>query len=1460
MRQLHRFLSGVVMIRAAAIALSLETPASSSHAPLRFSPSRLVCWLRRTASQANRFKVSSVYAAVSPALRRSAIASSIVAITTLLVAPTAAFPQADFAIQAVGVTSNPQNVTVALNAPGIVASVQVLTSGAPGLDFAPAGTSTCVAASFPGNCTVSVAFTPTAPGLRVGAVVLMDADQQTVLGAAWIHGIGSGGLGVLIPGNIAQVAGDGEGKSIPVLDGISAPMAELDQPASVALDGLGNLYIADVYHHRIRMVCGGIGPTINGTVCSAAQAGIISTIAGNGNPAYTGDGGLAASATLNSPAGIALDGAGNLYIADSVNNVIRKITAATGAITTVVGFMNAEGIGASGYGGDGGPATSALLNTPWGITVDALGDIYVADTFNHRVRKVDMESGIIQTIAGTGIPGYNGDSLQATAAELNVPYAVAFDAASNMYIPDSANNRVRVVSQSGIISTIAGVGVIGFSGDGAPATAAELWSPSGVVVDAGGNVYVADTQNSAIREVSSSGIITTIAQNDVGIYIFNGGGPYPVSIYWPWGMTLDGQGNLYFADFLNLRVREIQGNVSPVDFTRVPIRQGYQSKPAKTPVELENDGNAPLDVTSILAGANALLQQSALDQSLSPCAATGQVLEPGAYCWIEPVFAPAAFPPLTGNQTEIGNINIAANSTGNLTAANSPLQVEVIGIATPVNSTTTALVSNPNPSGFGQSVSFTATVTTGAGTGDLTGAVAFYDGAKLLGPSVPVQASDTANQSVATFSTSALAVGTHAIIAIYDVTKDPDHFTSTGTLSQSVLEGTVTALAASEKTANVGDTVLFTANVTAANGGGYPLDGSVTFTDGATILCTQNINAAGVATCATSALTEGINQITATYTPASTADIQPSIGLLSFDVQAPSSIQVSIGGIQAQSNSNIYYGNPVNFIATVLASGASASSIGSGSAPATATGTVVFFDGAQQIGAATLAGAQAQASFSTTSLAVGAHSITASYQGDANYKPSVSAPISLTVSQAQTAVTVSALPVTAIAGGPVALTAAITVTQGVTTPTGTIAFTSGGVAIGSQPVTSGSATVSPIFAPGVQSIVATYSGDVNSGGALSIPLPLQVLIATTSATVTSSANPAIVLSPVTLSAKVAGNGGIPTGTVTFTADGAALGNAPLDATGSASLSSAALAVGSHSITVSYSGDGNDSPAASAAITQVVSTISTGTALGESSTGGATPGVLLVATVVGAAGPMPTGTVTFLIGTTVLGSASLNSSGVATFAPNPFSGTETITASFGGDTVHGASASLPIQVTGVPIGFLIAATPTTMSIPTGQNATVSVALTSISGFTDTIGLGCATLPAVVNCHFSAASVSLAANATQTVQLTFDTGNPLGGGGSTALNTASRRGGVFLAGFSLPIAAFFGMVFWRLRRRTHAFSRLVPILLIAAGALFLDGCGGLSQISAAVGAYTIQVTGTGVNSNIVHYQNVTLTVTQ
>jgi len=301
------------------------------------------------------------------------------ALAALLLASTGAWAQNSvFATpQPVGVISSAQSVTVTASATGTVATVDVLTVGASSLDFVGvSSSSTCAAGlSFTSGvttCTESVTFTPKAPGLRIGAVVLRD-NSKNVLGTTYLSGTGLGGLGVLVPGNLVTVAGVYQ-KYGPAANGI-ATQTDLDQPAGIVIDGEGNLYIADSAHNQIRMVCGrGTSgtpiTTIAGTSCPGG-AGYIYSIAGTGDPSYTGDGASASAATLSGPSGVALDGAGNLYIADSNNNVIRMISAATGFISTVVGSLP----GTAGYLGDNGPATSAQLNSPQGVTVDSLENL-----------------------------------------------------------------------------------------------------------------------------------------------------------------------------------------------------------------------------------------------------------------------------------------------------------------------------------------------------------------------------------------------------------------------------------------------------------------------------------------------------------------------------------------------------------------------------------------------------------------------------------------------------------------------------------------------------------------------------------------------------------------------------------------------------------------------------------------------------------------------------------------------------------------------------------------------------------------------------------------------------------------------------------------------------------------------------------------------------------------------------
>ena len=322
-------------------------------------------------------------------------------------------------------------------------------------------------------------------------------------------------------------------------DGGIATAATLAYPRGVAADAAGNVYIADTVNQRIRKVTAG---THN-----------ITTVAGNGNYGSSGDGGPATSAELDYPEGVAVDSAGNIYIADTINQRIRKVSASTGIITTVAGN------GAYGYGGDGGPATSAALEYPQGVAVDAAGNIYIADTGNLRIRKVTAGTGIITTVAGNGGYGYGGDGGAATSAELDSPESVAVDSAGNIYIADTDNGRIRkVFASNGYIFTVAGNAKYGFSGDGGPATSAALDYPNGVAVDSAGDIYIADSDNHRVREVTAStGIISTIAGDYTAGYSGDGGPATSAELSFPEGIALDQAGNLYIADENNGVVREI---------------------------------------------------------------------------------------------------------------------------------------------------------------------------------------------------------------------------------------------------------------------------------------------------------------------------------------------------------------------------------------------------------------------------------------------------------------------------------------------------------------------------------------------------------------------------------------------------------------------------------------------------------------------------------------------------------------------------------------------------------------------------------------------------------------------------------------------------------------------------------------------------------------------------------------
>ncbi len=308
-------------------------------------------------------------------------------------------------------------------------------------------------------------------------------------------------------------------------DGGLALLAEISAPAGVCTDALGNIYISDNGYNVIRKI---------------SSTGIITTLAGNGTSGYSGDGGPATNARLNSPFGIAADGTGNIYFCDEFNNVIRKINT-YGIITTVAGT------GSAGYGGDGGPATSALLNFPIGLFIDQSGNMFISDMQNGVIRKINT-SGIISTVAGSiSVSGYSGDGGPATAAALYVPSSVAVDLLGNIFISDRGNNCIRKVNAAGIITTIAGTGIAGYSGDYGPATLAQLNMPYCVLTDLFGNVYISDFYSSRLRMVNTSGIITTIAGNGTTSYSGDGGLATLAGVS-PSAILFDASGNLILGD------------------------------------------------------------------------------------------------------------------------------------------------------------------------------------------------------------------------------------------------------------------------------------------------------------------------------------------------------------------------------------------------------------------------------------------------------------------------------------------------------------------------------------------------------------------------------------------------------------------------------------------------------------------------------------------------------------------------------------------------------------------------------------------------------------------------------------------------------------------------------------------------------------------------------------------------
>ena len=445
--------------------------------------------------------------------------------------------------------------------------------------------------------------------------------------------------------------------------------ATLALPAAIAYDAAGNLFLADANNHAVREV---------------TPAGVITTVAGTGTAGFSGDGGPATAALLDTPTGVAVDAAGNLYIADSHNARIRKVSG--GIVTT------AAGTGTVGFSGDGGPGTSAQLALPSAVALDANGNLYIADTNNNCVRKLSGTT--ITTVAGTTEQFFTGDGGLAVQAALDHPTGIAVDASSNLYIADRQNHRIRVVSSStGRISTLAG-GAAGlsfagdFSGDGGNSAAATLARPTGVSVDATGSVYVADTNNGRVRQISGGIINTILGTGDQGL-AGNGGPATAAILNSPRAASPDAAGNLAVADTLNQQVR-----FAALGTLSFGVQAPGTSSPAPQPVTLANTGNGSLTVQGA-AASGALSLAGA-----GTCGSFPLSLVAGQSCTRAVAFSPTALANTTGALTVTGagvttQTVLLSGLTDSLAIQPSPLQITYGSPSTPV--TASVAFSHPQP-------------------------------------------------------------------------------------------------------------------------------------------------------------------------------------------------------------------------------------------------------------------------------------------------------------------------------------------------------------------------------------------------------------------------------------------------------------------------------------------------------------------------------------------------------------------------------------------------------------------------------------------------------------------------------------------------------------------------------------------------------------------------------------------
>jgi sugar lactone lactonase YvrE len=564
--------------------------------------------------------------------------------------------------------------------------------------------------------------------------------------------------------------------------------------------------------------------TENHVIRKVDTSGNITTIAGTGVQGFSGDAGPATSATLDSPQGLALnnanDNASNLYIADTHNHRIRKLNLTTGNITTIAGT------GTPGFSGDNAPANAAQLNLPTALALDTTGNLYLADTGNHRIRKIST-AGIITTIAGTGTQGFSGDNALATTAAIDSPTGLALDSTNNLYLADTHNHRIRkITGATGIITTIAGTGSSGFAGDTATATSANLSLPHGLTIDAAGNLYLADTANHRIRRIdATTGIITTAAGDGTQAFSGDGGPATSASLDTPRAATLSPSTLLTLADTGNQRIRQL--TAAPAPSTTIQTIAG---------LGLTTPGDLTLTAPSVIAYGTGQLTATLA----SPTPATGSI---------------TFFDTTSTTTTTLGTASLASNTA---TLPTSTLSAGIHNL--------TATYAGDQAHKSAQSSTLALTITPEQLTATIADITLVY-GQPIPGISgtlTGVLPQDATNIS-ATFSTTAISLSPAATYPITATLTGPaaGNYAIASPASTVTINPAPTLITLSIPIATQGSSITLSAHVSSTPAG--TLTGFITLLDNGTPLFTSPVNATGDAVFTIPSIASGSHTFTAFY-------------------------------------------------------------------------------------------------------------------------------------------------------------------------------------------------------------------------------------------------------------------------------------------------------------------------------------------------------------------------------------------------------------------------------------------------------------------------------------------------------------------------------------------------------------------------------------------------------------------